>query len=235
MQFGVSWWVSPTQRPGAPNPVQHPGAPHPTQYPGVPHSGGCTLVPPTQPSAPHSLSGGHGGPAHQPGLARAHLVDAEGESPRGHMAALGQLQAPLANALPVLASAAAAGPALLVPLAPRSWWHKKRPQGTGTRTLSSSTAFPALSLVSSPPQTPAHRPARGSRAAGTCRTCRRARGRSAGRGGSNGPRAGRAGTARSARHRNGPGHRGWPGCTGSPAEEGTRQVRGVTPHPSPHC
>lgn len=91
-------------------------APRPTAAP---------RCPPRPPGTPYSLSGGRGGPADQPGLARAHLVDAEGESPGRDVAALGQRQAPLAHALPVLPSAAAAGPALLVPLAPRSWWHRE--------------------------------------------------------------------------------------------------------------
>lgn len=79
---------------------------------------------PRQP--PYSLSPGCGGPADQSGLTRADLVDAEGQTPGGDVATLGQRQPPLAHSLAVLPCAAAARAAILVPLAPGSWWGEKR-------------------------------------------------------------------------------------------------------------
>lgn len=92
--------------------------PNPGQDPGVPHSPSPARG---SPAAPYSLSPGCGGPADQPGLAGADLVDAEGQTPGGHVAALGQRQPPLAHPLTVLPCAAAARAAVLVPLAPGSW------------------------------------------------------------------------------------------------------------------
>lgn len=71
---------------------------------------------------PYSLSWWRRCSAHQPSLAGAHLVDAEGQPPGGHMAALPQLQPLLAQQLAVPPCTAAARPAVLIPLAPCSLW-----------------------------------------------------------------------------------------------------------------
>lgn len=86
-----------------------------------PRTWGHQCLPHGAAEGPYSLSWWRRCSAHQPSLAGAHLVDAEGQTPGGHMAALPQLQPLLAQHLAVPPRTAATRPAVLILLAPCSF------------------------------------------------------------------------------------------------------------------